>query len=92
MTPAVLARDLQTRHGIYPSGTEVTVLGRRRNRWNVCLDPAGVHLSRRCHVVSVTPNWLTSLVDPPAERAPDADVIELLAECGSSTYLPRRVA
>lgn len=81
MTPAVLAQDLQTPHGLFSAGTTVAVLGRRArtNRWNVCLDPSGVHLSRRCHVATVTEAWLTAHPEPAAQRATVEQERELLS-------------
>lgn len=62
MNTAALLRDVSTRHGIYPAGLPVRVTGTpKRGKRRVCLDPHGIHLSDRCHAVTVPAGWLNTL-------------------------------
>lgn len=76
-----LTRDVTTRHGVYPAGLPVTVLATpKRGKRRLCLDPHGIHLTRRCHSVTVPADWVTRLsaFDPPPLAA--IQVSELVHE------------
>lgn len=47
-----LTVDLQTRYGIFPTGTMLAVLEADESAARVCLDTAG-HLAGRCHGVTI---------------------------------------
>lgn len=62
MTTSALLNDVNTPLGCYPAGLPVIVLDTpKRGKRRVCLDPHGIHLTARCHHVTIPATWLTAL-------------------------------